>query len=198
VESASAPPIFFESAGEFRRWLEANHEIAPELLVGFHKRATGQPSLTWPESVDQALCFGWIDGIRRSLGADSYVIRFTPRRPGSNWSAVNIARVEELTRLGLMAAAGVRAFEARDEARSRVYSYERAAADLDGAQLELLRANPAAWSFWEAQPPSYRRVAAYWVVSARRDETRARRLETLIADSATGRRIAAVTLERRA
>ena len=154
--------------------------------------------MTWPESVDQALCFGWIDGIRKSLGADRYMIRFTPRKRDSNWSAVNIARVGELTSLGLMTPAGLAAFAARDDARSRVYSYERekALAALEPEQEARLRADADAWRFWESQPPSYRRVASWWVISAKRPETRERRLMQLIADSARGVRIAAAAPSR--
>jgi uncharacterized protein YdeI (YjbR/CyaY-like superfamily) len=189
-------PIFFNSPAAFRSWLESNAGSATELWAGFHKRATGRPSMTWPESVDEALCFGWIDGIRKSLGDDRYVIRFTPRRPGSNWSAVNIARVDELTAAGLMRPAGVAAFGARDEGRSRVYSYEREKAALAPEQEECLRANGDAWRFWESQASSYRRVASWWVVSAKRPETRQRRLDRLIVDSARGARVAAVTPSR--
>jgi uncharacterized protein YdeI (YjbR/CyaY-like superfamily) len=192
--AASDDPVFFESAAAFRAWLAANHSSAGELQVGFRKKATGRPTLTWPESVDQALCFGWIDGIRRSLGADAYTIRFTPRRAGSNWSAVNLARVEELTRLGLMEPAGLRAYEGRDEAKARQYSYERATAALEPALEARLRACEPAWAFWESQPAGYRRIAAHFVMSARRADTRDRRLAMLIDDSAAGRRLAAVTL----
>jgi len=184
-------PVFFDSPDSFRRWLEANGESATELWAGYYKRATGRPSMTWPESVDQALCFGWIDGIRKSLGEDSYAIRFTRRKRDSNWSAVNIARVEELTALGLMAPAGLAAFAARDDERSRVYSYEREKAVLDPDQEARLRADADAWRFWEAQRPSYRRVASWWVISAKRPDTRERRLQQLIADCTAGRRIAA-------
>jgi uncharacterized protein YdeI (YjbR/CyaY-like superfamily) len=190
-------PVFFASAREFRDWLESNHGTAGELWVGFHRRATGRPSMTWPESIDQALCFGWIDGIRRSLDAESYAIRFTPRKSAGNWSAVNVARAGELARAGLMTPAGMRAFESSDAERTQANSAARAEAELEPAQEAQLRASAAAWNFWESQAPSYRRVAAYWVVSAKRDDTRQRRLDTLIADCAAGRRLAAVTLERR-
>jgi len=182
-------PTFFTTPGEFREWLEANHEGATMLWVGFHRRATGRPSLTWPESVDQALCYGWIDGLRKGLDAASYAIRFSPRKPGSYWSAVNTKRAHELVALGLMRPAGLAAFAARDEARTRQYSFEREAAALDQEQEQHFRAQPAAWEFFQAQPPSYRKPALLWVVSARREETRRKRLEALIADSAAGRRI---------
>jgi uncharacterized protein YdeI (YjbR/CyaY-like superfamily) len=184
-------PTFFATPAEFRAWLEANHQTATELLVGFHKRGTGKPSITWPQSVDQALCFGWIDGIRRSLGPESYTIRFTPRKARSNWSAVNIKRVRELMEEGLMTPAGRAAFEARADERSAIYSYEqRQAPEFTAEQEALFRANPAAWEFFQAQAPSYRRVSTYWVVSAKREQTRSQRLARLIEDSANGRRTA--------
>lgn len=184
-------PTFFEVPEQFRRWLKEHHATASELWVGFHKKGSGRSSLTWPESVDEALCFGWIDGIRKSLGDDSYVIRFTPRKKGSIWSTVNTRRVAELVRDGRMQPAGMKAFEARDPVRSGIYSFERReAATLDGAALTRFKANRSAWKFWELQPPGYRKTATHWVVSAKRDETRAKRLATLIEDSAAGLRIA--------
>jgi uncharacterized protein YdeI (YjbR/CyaY-like superfamily) len=183
-------PIYFGDAAAFRTWLAAHHAKHDELLVGFHKRGTGRPSMTWPESVDEALCFGWIDGVRRRVDADRYTIRFTPRRPRSIWSAINIAKVTALIAAGKMRPAGLRAFEARDEARSRVYSFEREqAATLEAADERRFQANRAAWKFFSAQPPWYRRSAYHWVISAKRAETRASRLATLIADSAAGRAI---------
>jgi uncharacterized protein YdeI (YjbR/CyaY-like superfamily) len=186
---------FFATQAEWREWLEANHATATELLVGFHKRATGKPSMTWPQSVDEALCFGWIDGVRKSLDGERYTIRFTPRMPGSTWSAVNVKRVGELTALGLMRPAGLKAFEERDAEKWRQYSYERTNVTLDGEFEAQLRGNPAAWAFFQAQPPSYRKVATWWVMSAKREETRRKRLVTLIADSAQEKRIAAVTYQ---
>jgi uncharacterized protein YdeI (YjbR/CyaY-like superfamily) len=181
---------FFSTAAAFRNWLEANHGSAPELWVGFYKKSSRRPSITWPESVDEALCFGWIDGIRKSLGEEAYVIRFTPRRRGSNWSNVNIRRVEVLLRASRMHPAGVRAFEARDAKKSGVYLFEqRKSPKLEPSALEQFRANRKAWAFFEAQPPGYRRLATHWVSSAKRPETRERRLATLIHDSAAGRRI---------
>ncbi len=183
-------PLFFPSPADFRAWLEANHEHAQELWVGYYKKGSGKPSLTWPESVDQALCFGWIDGLRKSIDADRYMIRFTPRKPGSNWSAVNIRKVDELTGQGLMRPAGIRAFENRKEAKSEIYSYEqRENAALNQAQEQQLRANPQAWEFFQSRPGSYRKAAIWWVVSAKKEETRARRLAELIALSAEGRLI---------
>jgi len=183
-------PVFFAAPSEFRAWLEEHHERAGELLVGFHKKATGRPSMTWPESVDEALCFGWIDGVRRSLGPEAYTIRFTPRKARSTWSSVNIARAQELIAEGRMRPAGLRAFEARTDDRSAIYSYEqRQDPKLAPAEERELRADERAWEFFRAQPPSYRRPAIWWVVSAKRDETRRKRLRTLIEDSANGVRI---------
>jgi uncharacterized protein YdeI (YjbR/CyaY-like superfamily) len=187
-------PTFFATPEKFRAWLERNHAVVAELWVGYRKRATGLASITWPESVDEALCFGWIDGVRKSLGEASYVIRFTPRKPTSNWSAINIRRVAELRAAGKMRPAGENAFAARDEKRSAIYSYEREhGKELTPAHQKKLRANARAWKFFSAQPPWYRRTAAYWVNSAKREETRERRLATLVADSAAGRSIKLLT-----
>jgi uncharacterized protein YdeI (YjbR/CyaY-like superfamily) len=187
-------PRFFATPEAFRAWLEEHHASAPELVVGFHKKSSGRPSMTWTESVREALCFGWIDGIRRSLGDDSYTIRFTPRRPSSVWSERNVRHVEELTREGRMTSAGFAAYEARKPERTGVYSFERRrAARLDVGQEERFRAAPKAWDFFQAQPPSYRQTAIFWVVSAKRPDTRARRLDQLIDDSASGRRLARLT-----
>lgn len=183
-------PTFFETPALFRRWLKEHHNTASELWVGFHKKASGRPSITWPQSVDEALCFGWIDGVRKRLDDESYVIRFTPRKPRSTWSVVNTRRAQELLDAGRMRPAGVRAFEARDAARSGVYSFEqRDQATLSPEQDKQFRADKRAWAFFQAQPPGYRKVAVFWVVSARQEATRARRLQTLIDDSAAGRRI---------
>jgi uncharacterized protein YdeI (YjbR/CyaY-like superfamily) len=188
-------PTFFETPEQFRAWLEEHHETATELLVGFYKKGTGRPSITWPQSVDEALCFGWIDGIRRGIDDESYSIRFTPRKPTSNWSSVNIARVAELEKEGRMRPAGRAAFERRSAARSGIYSYEqRKAARLDPQQQrEFESENPEAWAFFSTQPPGYRQQAIHWVVNAKRPETRAKRLATLIADSAAGRRLERLT-----
>ena len=181
---------FFASPAEFRKWLHANHAKAQELWVGFYKKGSGRASITWPESVDEALCVGWIDGIRKTLDAQSYVIRFTPRKPQSTWSAVNIARVSELQREGRMLPAGRAAFARRTDDKSAIYSYEqRKTATLDEAAERQFRANTKAWEFFNAQPPWYRRTAIYKVISAKREETRMKRLAALIADSAAGRRI---------
>jgi uncharacterized protein YdeI (YjbR/CyaY-like superfamily) len=186
---------FFKSPAAFRKWLEKNHDKAAQLMVGFYKRGSGRPSITWPESVDQALCFGWIDGVRRRIDDESYSIRFTPRRRGSIWSAINIKRATELQEQGLMHAAGVREFEKRKENKSRIYSYETAPRALDPKDEKRFRANKKAWKYFSEQPPWYRRVAIYWVVTAKKEETRARRLATLIDDSAHQRRIGLLSLK---
>jgi uncharacterized protein YdeI (YjbR/CyaY-like superfamily) len=187
-------PTFFATPAKFRAWLQKHHDTAPELLVGFYKKGTGKPSITWPEAVDQALCFGWIDGVRRSLDDERYMNRFTPRRPRSNWSAVNIKRANELIELGLMHPAGLKAFEARMEDRSAVYSYEqRHSIDLDSAYERRFRRNKKAWEYFNSKSPSYRTTAVYWVMSAKQEETRERRLARLIEDSAHGRTVPPLT-----
>jgi len=184
-------PTFFETPAAFRRWLKPHHKAERELWVGFHKKSSGRPSITWPESVDEALCFGWIDGVRKALDAHSYVIRFTPRKPDSAWSTVNTRRAQALIESGRMQPAGLRALKARDPEKSGVYSFEqRKNATLSAQQEERFRANTAAWRFFESQPPGYRKTAVFWVVSAKQEATRLRRLDTLIADSEAGRRIA--------
>lgn len=183
-------PLFFPTPDDFRAWLAAHHEAEKELLVGFYKKDSGMSSITWPQSVDEALCFGWIDGVRRGRDAESYTIRFTPRKARSTWSAVNIKRVAELTALGRMAPAGLRAFAARTEDNSNIYAYEnKAAATLDAAAEAQFRANTAAWDYFQAQPPGYRRTAIWWVISAKQEATRQKRLATLIDDSANARPI---------
>jgi len=175
-------PRFFAQPEDFRTWLAENHASAPELLVGFYKKGCGKPSIDWPQSVDEALCFGWIDGVRRSLGEESYTIRFTPRRPGSTWSSINIRRVAVLKRMRRMRPAGLAAFEKRSADRSAIYAYEqRAAAKLAPAELRLFKAQRAAWEYFEALAPSYRHKALYWVTSAAKPETRKARLGKLIA-----------------
>lgn len=181
-------PAFFKSAAEFHGWLEHNHSTVDELLVGFYKKKTGR-GIGYPEALDEALAFGWIDGVRKRIDEDAYTIRFTPRRPGSVWSAVNTKRVQELIRLGWMQAAGLRAFRERDEQKTRKYSYEREGQQLDPALDAALRSNAKASAFFEAQPPGYRKLATLWVMDAKKDETRARRLAHLIERSASGSRI---------
>ena len=186
---AAGQAVFFDSPAAWRAWLAEHHATTPEVLVGFHKKATGRPTLTWAESVAEALCFGWIDGVRRSAGPDAYTIRFTPRRPGSHWSRVNVDLVARLEAEGRMTDAGRAAFAARREDRTARFSYEQTEAAFDAEQEAMFRADAAAWAWFSAQAPSYRRVATYWVISAKRPDTRARRLATLVECSGEGRRI---------
>ncbi len=183
-------PKFFPTPEHFRAWLARNHDRAPVLWVGYYRKDSGRRSITWPESVDEALCFGWIDGLRKKVDEVSYKVRFTPRRAKSVWSAVNIGRVAALTSEGRMQPAGLAAFARRDEKNSRQYSFEnRATAKLSPAQEREFQRDPIAWKFFQAQPPGYRRLAAWWVIEARREETRRARLERLIATSRARRRI---------
>jgi len=178
-------PKFFPKRADWRAWLEKNHAGFDEFWVGFYKRDSGCPSITWPESVDGALCFGWIDGVRKSIDAHSYKIRFTPRKPRSIWSAINIKRTKELSKLGMMHKAGLAAFEKRDGDRSAIYAYEqRKTAKLPPDFEKQFRANVAGWKFFQSQPPWYRRTSTYWVVSAKKEETRQKRLGVLIDCSA--------------
>jgi uncharacterized protein YdeI (YjbR/CyaY-like superfamily) len=177
---------FFKSPGDFRKWLEKHHAGTPELWVGYYKKSSGRPSITWPESVDEALCFGWIDGLRKRVDEFSYTIRFTPRRTGSIWSAVNVKRARELGDQGLMKPAGLKAFEARKENKSGIYSYEQRSDKLPAPYQKRLRQNKTAWDFFQAQTPSYRKAAGWWVVSAKKEETRLKRLESLIEYSEQG------------
>ena len=181
--------VYFGSPEEFRRWLAKNGAKADVLWVGYYKRATGRPSLTWAQSVDAALCYGWIDGIRKSVDEERYTIRFTPRRPGSTWSAVNTRRVPELKALGLMKPAGLKAFAARQEYRSGIYSYENRPAELPEALAKIFRKEKAAWAFFQAQTPSYRKLATWFILSGKKDETRLKRLARLIETSARGRKL---------
>jgi uncharacterized protein YdeI (YjbR/CyaY-like superfamily) len=185
-----AEPRFFATPEDFRAWLEENHATAGELWVGFHKKGTGRPSITWPESVDEALCVGWIDGVRRSLGEESYMIRFTPRRPGSIWSAVNVGRVEALSAEGRMRPAGLAAFARRSEAKTAIYTHEQPQAAVLDPELEReFRARAAAWEWFQGQAPSYRKRLLGWVMGAKGEETRRRRLAKLVEESAAGRRM---------
>lgn len=180
---------FFKSAAEFRQWLEANHTCVGELWVGFYKKDSGKGGITYTEALDEALCFGWIDGLKKRVDALSYTHRFTPRKPKSNWSRANIRRVEQLKSSGRMRPAGLKAFAARQPAKSGVYSFENAPRELGPAEERQFRADETAWSFFQRQPPGYRRIAMWWVASAKRQETRARRLAQLIEDSHAQRRI---------
>ena len=182
-------PKFFRTPAAFRVWLSKNHATTGELLVGFHKKGSGKPSITWPESVDEALCVGWIDGVRRRLDDDNYTIRFTPRRPRSIWSAVNIDRVRALSDDGRMLPSGLTAFAAREENRSGIYAYEQRTESLPEPYAGTLKKSKAAWTFFQAQPPSYRKKLGWWVVSAKQETTRLKRLGQLIEHSALGRRL---------
>ena len=183
-------PTFFESAKLFRSWLEANASTKAELLVGFRKVGSGLPSITWPESVDEALCFGWIDGVRRRIDEGSYSIRFTPRKPTSIWSAVNIAKVAQLRQEGRLTPAGEQAFARRKEHKSVVYAYEQAlTAELSVHELSAFQRDNDAWKFFEGTPPGYKKLMLHWVTTAKRAETRAARLATLINACAAGKRL---------
>lgn len=183
---------YFPNPAGFRRWLAKNHGSVDELWVGFHKKGTGKPSLTWSESVDEALCYGWIDGIRKSVDDGRCKIRFTPRKAGSAWSALNLRKMKQLEKEGRMTAAGHRAFEARDESKSG-YAVKDLAATLDAVLEKTFRGQRSAWSFFGKQPAGYRRLAVYWVMNAKRQETRERRLAKLIEVSARGERLPELT-----
>lgn len=189
MKSATRRPIFFATPAEFRKWLEQNHATAPELWVGYYKKNSGKPSITWPESVGEALCFGWIDGIRKSVDEISYKIRFTPRRPESIWSGINIQRAEELTAEDRMRPAGMKSFAARIENRSGIYSYEQRSDQLEEPYRSKLKKNKSAWNFFQVLPPGYRKRIGWWVVSAKQEETRRKRLEKLIKAFSAGKRI---------
>jgi len=191
--AAAIRPHHFATPEAFGRWLDRHHASAAELWVGFWKKGSGKPSIDWPQSVREALRVGWIDGIRKSLSDEAYMIRFVPRRPGSVWSAINIRTAEELIAAGRMTAAGVRAYEGRHSHRHSGYRIAERRAELPPELAQALRAHQAAWAFWQAQPPGYRRTAVHWVTSAVREDTRARRLRQLIDDSAAGRRLGALT-----
>lgn len=187
--SAAASPTFFATPSAFRKWLKKNHNKTKELLVGFYKVGSGKPSMTWSQSVDEALCFGWIDGLRKSIDKDSYFIRFTPRKPTSIWSAINIKKVEDLTKQGLMQPAGLASFKLRKEHRSKIYSYEKEAVKLSADFEKKFKANKKAWKFFQSLPPSYHKPALHWVMGAKQETTRVKRLDELITDSAAGRKI---------
>jgi uncharacterized protein YdeI (YjbR/CyaY-like superfamily) len=191
TESETDQPLFFETRDALYSWLEEHHTTLPEAWIGMYKKASGQPSVAWPDVVDVVLCFGWIDGKGKSIDEKTHKVRITPRRKGSIWSAVNVKRVQELTEMGLMQPPGLAAFEARKEARTGIYSHEQdGPIELDAAAQTRFQANAQAWEWFQAQPPSYRKAAIWWVISAKKEETRQRRLETLIADSAAEKRVA--------
>ncbi|MFN8009126.1 MAG: YdeI/OmpD-associated family protein [Terriglobia bacterium] len=180
---------FFQTPTAFREWLAKYHDKTDVLWVGFYKRSSGKPTLTWPESVDEALCYGWIDGVRKNIDEVSYTIRFSPRKPDSTWSAINIRRAQALIEQGQMLPAGLKAYQARKENKSGRYSYEQRKVELDEPYHHMLRRNKTAWSFFQAQPPSYRKAVSWWILSAKKEETRLRRLEKLTACSFQGMRI---------
>jgi uncharacterized protein YdeI (YjbR/CyaY-like superfamily) len=191
-QSPQTDPTYFPSAAAFGTWLRQYHASHEQVLVGFHKKHTGRPSLTWPESVDEALCYGWIDGVRRSLDADGFSVRFSPRKPRkprSIWSRVNIRHAKRLIAEGRMRRAGLAAFEARKAGRTEVYSFEQRPAELPPALKRRFRLNGTAWQYFRKEAPWYRRTSTFWILSAKREETRLKRLETLIACSAEGTRI---------
>ncbi len=182
-------PKFFAIQEDFRQWLEENHAGESELVVGFYKVGTGKPSMSWSESVDQALCFGWIDGVRRKVDEESYAIRFTPRKANSVWSAVNIAKIKDLTEKGLMKPAGIAAFEKRDEKKSVIYAYENEAKQFSEAFEKQFKKNKKAWEFFESQANWYKKQMIHWVMSAKQEATQERRLEKLIAEGGAGKRV---------
>jgi uncharacterized protein YdeI (YjbR/CyaY-like superfamily) len=184
---------FFATQAEFRDWLKVHHAEADELYVGFHKKASGIPSITYSEALDEALCFGWIDGVRRSVDDARYAIRFTPRKPDSSWSAVNIARARALIGAGRMHASGLRVFESRTKEKKIRYSDERKAAALDATYEKALKSNNKAWDYFQSKPPSYRRAAIFWIMSAKKEETRLKRLAQLIEFSEAGKTIPPLT-----
>ncbi len=183
---------FFSNQSNFHQWLDKHHDRESELWVGFYKKQSGKPSVTYPEALDEALCYGWIDGVRKSIDEVSYKIRFTPRKAKSTWSLVNTKRVAELKRLGRMRASGLKAFENRDPKRSGIYSFENALRKLDAVYEKKFQSNKRAWAFFQAQPPGYQRTASWWVMSAKKEETRMRRLATLIGESEKGLRLVMV------
>jgi uncharacterized protein YdeI (YjbR/CyaY-like superfamily) len=182
-------PLFFSTQSSFRKWLEKNHGKAKELLVGFYKVNSGKESMSWSQSVDEAICFGWIDGVRKSIDSESYSIRFTPRKPGSIWSAINIQKVENLSKQGLMHPSGMTAFEKRQEHKSRIYSYEKPPENLSKDFLKKFQSNKKAWKYFQSMAPSYQRTAIHWVMNAKQENTRIKRVAELINDSEAGRKI---------
>ena len=180
-------PVFFKTQQAFHNWLEKNHQKKDEILVGFYKVSTGKESISYKESVDEALCYGWIDGRRQSGGDTYYTIRFTPRRPRSIWSAINIKRIQELIDAGQMKNAGLEAFTTRDESKTNKYSFERKHVELPPAFLKKLQANKKAWAYFSKKPPSYQKPAIWWVISAAKEETKEKRLQQLIEDSENNR-----------
>ncbi|CAD7799394.1 hypothetical protein CHRY9390_00480 [Chryseobacterium aquaeductus] len=188
-DNSTKSPTFFPTHQEFRKWLEENHKSKTELLVGFFKVGSKKPSMSWSESVDQALCFGWIDGVTKSIDEESYSIRFTPRKPTSIWSAINIQKVEDLTKAGLMQPEGLKAFQLRKENKSRIYSHETEDVKLSDEYENQFKANKEAWEFFEKQAPSYKKVMIHWIMSAKQNKTQISRLEKTISESEKGKRV---------
>ena len=184
--------VFFPTQKDLRKWFVKNHKKEKELFVGYYKVSTGKTTVSWSQSVDEALCFGWIDGIRKSIDEESYCNRFTPRKPTSSWSAINTKKVEELTKLGLMKPEGLHAFSLRKENKSKIYSYENPLVSFDKSFEKLFKANKKAWAFYQATTPTYRKVTTRWVMSAKQESTRLKRLNELITDCAAGRNIKAM------
>jgi uncharacterized protein YdeI (YjbR/CyaY-like superfamily) len=182
-------PRYFKSQAEFRRWLEAHHASERELVVGFYKKASGKGGIGYKEAVDEALCFGWIDGIKKRVDEASYTHRFTPRRAGSIWSAINLKRMNELIALGLVSTAGLDTFERRDPKKAGLYSFENRPQAFDAVIARAFKANARAWAFFRAQPPGYQKVLTFWIMSAKKEETRLRRLDVLVRRSAEGKRM---------
>ncbi len=187
-------PFFFPTQSDLQKWFEKNHNKADELWVGYYKKSTGRPSITWQESVDEALCFGWIDGIRKSIDEESYKIRFTPRRKDSIWSAVNIKRIKELKKLGLVKPSGLEAFKKRDEKKAKLYSFEQKKVILPKELEKKIKTNKKAWEYFQKLPPYAKRVSTWWVISAKKEETKLNRLNTLIKCSEEGRKIPLLVL----
>ena len=180
---------YFKTPAEFRRWLAAHHATDRELLVGFYKKASGKPGISYPEAVDEALCFGWIDGVKTRVDGARYTHRFSPRTADSTWSLINTRRVGELTALGRMAAPGIAAFERRDPRKTGIYSFENRPKSFDAPLTRAFKADAAAWIFFRAQPPGYQKLMTFYVMSAKQQETRERRLARLVTSSAEGKRI---------
>ncbi len=187
------PILFFPTQKHLRKWFEKNHKKEKELYVGFYKVSSGKPTITWSQSVDEAICFGWIDGIRKSIDEESHCIRFTPRNPKSNWSAINIKKVEELTKLGLMKPEGLKAFSYRKDDVSKIYTYENPKVEFDKSLEKSFKANKKAWAFYQTATPTYRKVTTRWVMSAKQESTRLKRLNELITDCAAGKNIKAMS-----
>lgn len=183
-------PKFFAKQSDFRKWLAKNHETRSEVLVGFYKVNSGKPSMSWPQSVDEALCFGWIDGVRKRIDDERYSIRFTPRKPTSIWSALNIKKAEELTKQGLMEHAGIEAFKKRTENKSKIYAYENEPAELSAELKKKFKANKKAWNFFATQAPSYQKTIVHWIMRAKQETTRTSRLEKTITESEKQQRLA--------